>query len=125
MRNATQNINSHAFPYIINAIDADGYDTEPTTDTEKLQFLFDTFRNEYGWMIERVGHQTAFAEWCKGLPSAFNIEFTNWGIIELAKSWGSLAKDATERQCDKIVENYWQFIASKTFQLFKKHGITH
>ena len=122
----TAELNAKCFPYIIEAIDADGYDLEqlPQTDGDKLQFLAETFHAEYGWMIQRVGPITAFAEWCKGVPSSFNIKFTNWEIIELAKEWGSLEADAAERQEQKILDNYWNLIANKTFQLFKKHGVT-
>lgn len=124
MNAKTQQINNHVYPYIVNAIDADGYDAKPETDTEKLQFLSDTFHAEYSWMIERVGPIAAFAEWLQGLPSCFNIEFTNWDILRLAREWGSLSENATDRQDQRILDNYWNFIANKTFQLFRKHNIT-
>ena len=122
----TTELNAKCFPYIIEAIDADGYDLTPQTDAEKLQFLFDTFHAEAGWNIERNRGNAikTFAEWCQGLPSSFNIAWTNYDIEMLAKSWGSLAEDAKDREVLKVVDNYWNFIANKTFQLFKKHGIT-
>jgi hypothetical protein len=123
--------------YIINCIDSDGYDIPLDLMREahalnipfeeytkgKLQFLYDTFIIEYGWSIPAHGEVGAFREWTQGLPSCFNIEFTNHGILVLAETWGSIPANATERQKDKILENWFNFIAVKTFQLFKKYKI--
>lgn len=111
--------------YIINCITEEDYDNKPlVTDKDKLQFLADTFKSEYGWSIERYGAYKAFREWMMGLPSSFTIEFRNYDILQLAKTWGSLPGNATEKQEDRILDNYWNFIANKTFQLFRKHKIT-
>ena len=108
---------------IISSIDASGYDKNPGTDKEKLQFLKDTFRSEYGFMIKRVGEQRAFKEWIQGLPSSFNIPFQNNEILKLAKKSGSLPENATEKQENRVLENYWNFMTVKTFQAFKKHKV--
>jgi len=47
----------------------------------------------------------------------------NYKIIEIAKKSGSLPKNATQNQEDRVLENYWNFMASKTFQLFNKYGV--
>jgi len=111
--------------YILEAIDNEGYDDakELKTDKEKLQFLMNTFKSEYGWSIERYGMNKAFAEWIAGLPSSFNIDFENYKILELARAWGSLKAFATEAQEDKILLNWFNFVTVKTFQLFRKHKI--
>jgi hypothetical protein len=109
--------------YIIDAISTEGYDVEAKTTKEKLQFLKRTFESEYGHMIPRVGEQKAFSEWIRSLPSTFNIEFYNNEIIELAKKGKSLPENPTEKQEDKILENYWDFIAARTFHLFKKYKV--
>lgn len=112
-----------AFQYILNSIDCSGYGVKCNTDWSKLVFLNETFKSEYGWAIKQYGKQKAFREWIMGLPSSFNIEFENYKILQLAKKWGSLPANATERQEDKILDNYWNFITAKTFQLFSKYGI--
>jgi hypothetical protein len=109
--------------YIIDCIDSEAYEVKTSTDKEKIQFLFDTFRNEYGWYIERVGVNEALKEWYMGLPSVFNMAFTNYDILQLAKKWGTLAENATEKQEDKILSNYWNLLASNTIQLFNKHKV--
>jgi len=120
----TKEVNANVFPYIVDSISSDGYGVNPTTEKEKLQFLFDTFKSEYGWAISRYGIYRAFAEWCQGLPSSFNIDYENSEILKLAKKWGSLSSNPTERQEDKILDNWFNFISNKTFQLFRKHNIS-
>ena len=67
---STKDLNAQVFPYILDAIDTDGYDVEAHTPKEKLQFLFDTFKSEQGYNNNRVGLYRAFSEWLSGLPSA-------------------------------------------------------
>ena len=119
----TKELNKVSKQYIVDCIDSEPYDVKTETDKEKLQFLFDTFKAEKGWEIERIGQHKAFESWCMGLPTVFNIVFNNYDILELAKFWGSIPLDATERQAEKILDNYWNFITVKTFQLFRKHNI--
>lgn len=118
-----QKANRNYEAYIIESINSDDYDADPKTKKEKLQFLKDNFKSEYGFMIARVGEQNAFKEWISGLPSSFNIEFMNYKILLLAKKMGSLPENATDKQEDKVLENYWNFMANKTFQTFRKYGV--
>jgi hypothetical protein len=110
--------------YILDAIDSEGYEIRTETEAEKIAFLADTFQKEYGFAIKRYGAQKALAEWIMGLPSAFNIDFENYKILQIAVEWGSLPKDYTEKQADKILANWFNFISAKTLQLFRKHKIT-
>jgi hypothetical protein len=110
--------------YLISCIDASGYDgLEPTTDAEKVQFLYTTFVAEYGWNLPRLGLVKALAEYFAGLPPCCTIAFTNVDVLEQAKEWGSLPADATERQEQAILDNWFNFAANKTAQLFRAHVI--
>lgn len=112
--------------YILGAIDSSGYGKELTTDTEKLQFVMDCYQSEYAYPqnLQRYKtHQNCFANWLQGLPSSFNIDYENYRIIEIAKQWGSIPQNADDRQEDKILNNWWNFIAAKTFQLMNKNNI--
>ena len=127
-RNVAQNIsrseqNKFYEDYIIKSIDSEPYEKSINTPKEKLQFLRDTFRSEYGHMINRVGEQRAFSEWLSGLPSAMDIPFYNDDIIKLAKKSGSLPQNATPKQEQRVLDNYWNFMSNKTFQLFRKYDI--
>ena len=60
---------------LLETIDGDGYDAEPTTQKEKRTFLRETFESEYGWSIERLGRNAACQEWLRGLPSSISFPF--------------------------------------------------
>ena len=109
--------------YLIDCIDATGHDQQPETTKEKISFLHKCFQNEAGYNITRIGYQKAVAEWLSGLPSSCTIAFYNSDILNLAVKWGSIPKNATEKQQDKILENYWNFMAAKLCQLFSGYRI--
>jgi hypothetical protein len=109
--------------YILSNVDGSNYGVNPTTTEDKIKFLHDTFYSEYGWAVERMGEQKALAEWFQGLPSACNIHFYNKDILDLAKAWNSLPDNATERQEQKILDNWWNLLAAKTGQLFRRHNL--
>lgn len=114
-----------AYNYIIDSIDTEGYDVTVTanTDKEKLQFVIDTFNAEQGFNIKREGQQKAFVGWLMGLPSCIHIEFVNYKIIELAKEWGSIEEDATEKEEDRIIESWFRFIYMRFVGLCRKNKI--
>jgi hypothetical protein len=103
--------------YILDSIDCEG------THQEKIDYVKECFNTEYGWMIPKAGEIDSLASWLQGLPSALDLPYWNHAIIELAKEWGSIPEDATEKQEDKILENYWNFIANKLSQLMNGYRI--
>lgn len=117
-----QKLDRNVKEYILGAIDAQGYNIEPlpTTDKEKLQFLYNTFISEYGWAIERYGEQRAFMEWIQGLPTCFGIDFENYRILQIADKWESITERFT---AEKVINNWFNFITVRTFQLFRKHKV--
>ena len=113
--------------YILAAIDGEGYGKSFDNDAEKLKFLADTYRSEYGYAqnVKRYGNDLdCFANWLMGLPSSFNVDYENHRIIELAKQWGSLQQDATDRQENRVLDNWFSLVAFKTFTLMRNHGVT-
>lgn len=119
----TQAISQRYLAYLYDCIDGDGYDVELNTNEDKARFLWETFNSEYGWAVERYGLYKAVAEWLSGLPSSISIPFYNSDIVELAKKMGSLPEDATEKQEDKILENYWNFMANKIVRIFDTYKL--
>ena len=61
-------------------------------------------------MIERVGKQKAMSEWLSGL--ALDIEYYNYKIILLAQTMGSLDIGSTHKEEQKIINNYFNFMAN-------------
>jgi len=96
--------------YILDCIDSeDDLINQELTRNQKIRYLFDRFYSEYGFMVERVGKQKAIAEWLSGL--AIDIPYTHNDIIELAKNMGSVNQNLSTVQEDRIIENYWNFMA--------------
>jgi len=109
--------------YLIEGITPDGYDSNPETPAELIQFVSDTFNAEAGWNIKRIGHHEALTEWMQGLPSSIHFAFTNYDILQLAIRWGSLPDNATEKQEDNILDNYFHFMATKLGQLMRGYRV--
>ena len=124
----TKDLNAKVFPYILDCIDSEPYEVKTETEKEKLEFLYNTFISEswheYNQKYYKGNIVNGFAGWIAGLPSIFNIDFTNFNVLQLAVLWGSVPEDACEKQEEKILNNWFNFIACKTFQLFKKYKIT-
>jgi hypothetical protein len=112
------NLDQQVKQYLIDCIDTEG------TAAEKIEFARDRFNSEYGKLIHYYGNeQLTIQNWLQGLCSAVPIAFMNVEILELAKQWGSLPEDATEKQEDKILANYWNFMAAKLLQLFNGYRV--
>jgi hypothetical protein len=109
------------FNYLLNSIDFEG------SNENKINFVLDSFDNEYNQESKKYisNLQNRFSEYLKGLPSCLNIVFYNYDILQLAKSWGSLPENATEKQEDKIINNYFNFMAAKFFQLCKQNKVNY
>ena len=96
--------------YILSTIEEDGEGKPLTTDKEKINYIFDRFNSEYGFMIERVGKQKAMSEWLSGL--ALDLEYYYSDIIKLAIKMGSIDENPSEKMQNKVCENYWDFMAN-------------
>jgi len=119
----SSNLDQTVKRYLIDSIYSEGYEVDPQTTEEKIAFVEHEFHATHQWSIDRIGEQKALAEWLMGLPSIVNVEFTYYRIIALAKEWGSIPKDATVAEENKITENYWNFLAAKLCQLFHSYHI--
>ena len=118
----TKDQNKTINQYITGCIDSSAYGVETITDAEKLSFLFQTFKREKQWHIDqnRESLVNIFKDWLQGLPTVLTIEFENYKILRLAKTWGSLPEKPTEKQEGKLLENYWDFMAYRTMKLIIK-----
>ena len=99
--------------YILDTIDeVDCDDCKLTTDKDKINYIFNRFYSEYykGNIALRYGKQKAMADWLSGL--ALNLPFYYDEIIELAIAMGSIEENPSEKLQDKVIENYWEFMAN-------------
>ena len=108
--------------YLLESIDFNGYDLPtPKTNKEKINTFFDVFKSEYGYNVERVGEWRALSEWLSGLPSVIDIPFDNYSIIQLAIKAGSIDENASDKEKEKLLSNYWDFISNKLIVLRNGH----
>lgn len=119
-------------PYYRSIIDVDAltdYGNKPLPEeSEKAIFqrLAETYWSEVGkWRTKqpRSNYQDCFCEWLRGLPSVLNLPFMNYDILQLAREWGSIPENATERQEETILENWWRFSSLQLSKLAYRHGI--
>ena len=96
--------------YILSTIEEDGEGKPLTTESEKINYIFDRFNSEYGFMIARVGKQKAIAEWLSGL--ALDIEYYNDAIVDLAIKMGSINPKPNDKLKNTVAANYWDFMAN-------------
>jgi hypothetical protein len=98
---------------IVDNIDFDGYGLDNDVNLyDKIKTLYNIFKLEYGWNIERMGEKTAFAEWLSGLPSALTVPFYYYEMLENAKNYGMEIKDE-----DKFCEEYFMKLSEAFFTL--------
>jgi len=108
------NLDQKAKTYILDCIEYD-YEENPLETTEaKIKHLKQRLEQET-YIRPNTTRHSRCEDWLRGV--ALNIAFMNYDILQLAIKWGSLPEDATERQEDKILYNYWGFMATKILQL--------
>ena len=120
----TKEVRNNYYEYFINAIDNQEYNNEIlATDKDKLQFLFDTFKTEKDYQIKRIGVYNAFMDWAQGLPTLLNLPYSDYDILSFAVEMGSLQDTTRDNENNKVIDNYYNFVTSHYFKLFKKHKI--
>ena len=102
--------------YILSVIDSEDLPSETMTNKEKVFFIMDRFIKEYCYQqnLDRYDNNMTklMAEWLSGL--AINIPYTYCDIIKLSKE---LLETDTLKNEDKIIENYFNFMAIQIFKL--------
>ena len=85
--------------------------------SEKAKYIIDRFYKEYGFRVDygkdvfnRIGKQKAIAEWLQGL--ALDLPYYYQDIIHLAVDMGSIDPKPGDKLQEKVVNNYWLFMAN-------------
>ncbi len=108
--------------YILDSIDGTEYDIKTETPTEKLEFLFDCFEVEFNYKNNKLRYpnlQDRFANWLQGLPSAIDLPYQEFKILQLSKILLEVYT-LTEKQEKTIIKNYWSFMAFHIIKLKNK-----
>ena len=96
--------------YILSTIETGSNDEPLKTDQEKINYIFDRFNSEYGFMINKVGKYKAMSEWLSGL--ALDIEYYYSDIVDLAIKMGSIDPNPNDKLRNKVQQGYFDFMAS-------------
>ena len=94
--------------------DVDGMNRE-----QKIKHLSNRINSEYGHLLKREGRRKTISEWLSGLAIS-SLPYNDWDILQLAKDMGSVDNELTERQEERIIENYWDFMAIMVLELEKE-----
>ena len=108
--------------YLLNAIDSEGYENQPTTDKEKISFLIDCYNSEYNHAYNvkmYPNEQVRFGNWLSGLPSVLNIPFYPSEILKLARQLQEV-ETYDKKTEERICENYFNFMAYHILKLNNK-----
>mgnify|MGYP003135248485 FL=1 len=100
----------------------DGLIGKDLSDDEKITYLFDRFNDEFHHAVYVRGKHKAMTDWLSGL--AINIEYTDDAIIQLAEEMGSIDENPSEALENKVLENYWSFMANIILSLEPKEKVT-
>jgi hypothetical protein len=96
--------------YILNCVQTDNEDKPFKTDKDKINYIFDRFYSECGFMIERVGKQKAMSKWLSGL--ALDIEHYYDDIVKLAIKLGSIDENPSDKIKQKVEQGYFDFMSN-------------
>lgn len=105
---------------IITRIDFDGYlpaEEQPKTDDDKIIKLIEIARAEVGHEFAHHGMTGGLKYWLSGLPSVINLPVYNGEVVEFAVKIGSVT-EPTEKEQDKIIDNFYPFMASNILQMY-------
>lgn len=122
LKTNTKEFNEMYFKYILDSINFEDFD--PKNDKEKMELFWVDFdqRANYQYNKKRIPNlHDRIADFLQGIP--YDFKFANHEILEMAVSQKSLPENYTEKQADRILENYYNFTAFKIVQLSKKLGI--
>jgi len=102
--------------YILDCLDSeDDLIGKNLTRQEKIKYLFNRFYSEYDFLVERKGKHKAMTDWLSGL--AINIPYYHFDIIELAVEMGSIDENSDDAVQDRVIENYFSFMADMVLLL--------
>ena len=105
--------------YILECVELDESEQPILTTAEKIAYI--KRRSESEKYNPNQTDMENMTDWLRGL--ALNIAYNGHEILALAVEWGSIPADATEKQEQKIIDNYFHFMANKTAQLIRGYHI--
>lgn len=106
------------FAYVLDCIHNE--EDSNMSDKEAINYFFECFDKEYNdTYYKRLcpNLRERVKEYINGLPSCFNIDYTDYNIEQIGKTWGYCK---TEKQTSDFVNNWFDVIAFRLIQLKEK-----
>lgn len=105
--------NGNQFAYVLNSINVTDYDGNEidATDRERVKYFLKCFEIEYNYEYNKKRYpniQERISEYLKGLPSCIGIEFENYKIAEIGKSWGYCKNE--RKESESFIPNIFGFV---------------
>ena len=97
---------------------------EISSDKDAVELVVKSFKEteNYEYNIRRYPKvQDRIESWLRGLPSVCCVEYANYNIEQIGKSWGCCG---TEKKAAEFVENWWSVLAFRIIQLANKFDIS-
>ena len=123
LRTNTKKYQENFRKYIFDAIDPEVYGKKISTLKGKLDFLFETFKDEYECKYIKMAKprlEDRLAGWLSGAPSVINIPFYNVEILELARDLAEATDHEIAAKEQRIISGYYNFMAGQIIKLKNK-----
>jgi len=124
LRTTSKEVKTKIQNYILDCINTDGFDVDVKTEEEKINFLIDEYRRDYVFkdnLLRYKTYQNLFIEWIMGLPSCFNVHYTNFEILELVKEWNGYVPP--DNKVYDTIENFRRLIFRELCVLARKYKV--
>ena len=105
--------------YLIPIIEDRAKSMGKTIEGNPFNWVLEVARREVPEYFKRGGEQSGLCHWLQGL--GMGIDYTNFVILQLAEKWHGC--QLTDKQAEKIIENWFNHIAFKILQ-FSREGVT-
>ena len=106
------------FAYLFDCIYSDEFDVNQMNDREKIEYMFEQYESEHGMNLYKKGYyrneQECIEDWLRGLPTACKIEYCDYNIAQIGKSWGFCK---TDRKAAEFVNNWFSVCALRLIQM--------
>jgi len=107
--------------YLISNMDVAGYDLPAAKNEQELiAQVYNIFKSEYGYMVQRLGELEAIKEWLMGLPSSVSIVFSYYDIEVKLNEFDMLHEHSKNETKERLVTDWFQILACNLYKLFKK-----
>ncbi len=109
--------------YLIECIDIDyltELDKPHGSDKEKLISVYEIFKSEMVYNINRLGERRVFSDWLAGLCGAVPLVFMNGDIEDVLIQFDAITENTSAKKRDEYILNWFDFCADRYLKLIQR-----